>query len=129
MWGKEVILDCTNCELERVTEESYIIEWLNAIVRAIDMVPFGEPILRHFGKHDERVAGYTLVQLIETSSITCHFCDLNGHAYINIFSCKDFHEHKVKGLTQEHFRPKYIKTIVLDRDAQLPVAPSRELQS
>ena len=35
-------------------------------------------------------SGYTLVQLIETSSITAHFSENTGSIYLNVFSCKEF---------------------------------------
>ena len=50
----------------------------------------GPPVLQRFAEHVPEAAGYSLVQLIETSAITGHFCDKSGDAYIDVFSCKDF---------------------------------------
>ena len=52
------------------------------------MVACGEPKIEHFAANNPNAAGFSLVQLIETSSITGHFVDLNGDSYIDIFSCK-----------------------------------------
>lgn len=43
------------------------------LVKDIDMVPYGGPQVVHFGSGNK--AGYTLVQLIETSNITAHFVE------------------------------------------------------
>ena len=50
----------------------------------------GEQVGCHRAAHVPQAAGYSLVQLIETSAITGHFCDASGDAYLDIFSCKDF---------------------------------------
>ncbi len=50
------------------------------------MGSYEEPVLEHFATHDLSKAGYSLVQLIETSPITGHFVDKNGDAYLDVFS-------------------------------------------
>ena len=53
------------------------------------MKRFGETIVVDFGE-DERVSGYSMVQLIETSLISAHFANLTNTAYIDVFSCKPY---------------------------------------
>ena len=67
------------------------------------MVASGEPNIKHFATHNEDAAGYSLVQLIETSSITGHFVDKNGDCYIDIFSCKAFDIETAKSSRQRIF--------------------------
>ena len=67
-------------------------------------------------------AGYSLVQLIETSAITGHFCDLSGDAYIDIFSCKDFDVELAVEVVRAAFRPQHINFITLVRQAVTPRA-------
>ena len=68
-------------------------------------------------EHLPEAAGYSLVQLIETSAITGHFCDLSGDAYIDIFSCKDFDAELAVEVVRAAFRPQYINFITLERQA------------
>jgi S-adenosylmethionine/arginine decarboxylase-like enzyme len=70
------------------------------------MVAYGKAMIEHFAKHDPLKAGYTLVQMIETSAITGHFVDLNGGAYIDIFSCKPFNIQTVMEHFVKFFEPK-----------------------
>jgi S-adenosylmethionine decarboxylase len=51
------------------------------------MKRFGETVVVHFGD-DERVAGFSMTQLIETSLISAHFANQTGSVYLDIFSCK-----------------------------------------
>jgi S-adenosylmethionine/arginine decarboxylase-like enzyme len=81
------------------------------------MKAYGAPILEHFATHDPSKGGYSLVQLIETSSITGHFVDINGDAYIDIFSCKPFSFETVKEVVHEFFQPVSIKMHFLTRQA------------
>ena len=92
MWGQHLILDLSGCPKEKIGDGDNILAWVKALVPAIDMVAYGEPILEHFATHKDETAGYSLVQLIETSNIAAHFAENIGQVYIDIFSCKDFDE-------------------------------------
>ena len=70
------------------------------------MNAYGAPLLEHFAEHLPEAAGYSLVQLIETSAITGHFCDRSGDAYVDIFSCKFAAELAVE-VVRAAFRPQH----------------------
>jgi S-adenosylmethionine/arginine decarboxylase-like enzyme len=91
-WGIETIIDLFDCNHELITNKDYIELFSKKLVKQLDMEPFGEPVIVRFGKEDK--AGYTLVQLIQTSNITAHFSEDTNSAYINIFSCKDYDTEK-----------------------------------
>ena len=86
------------------------------------MRAYGAPLLEHFAEHVPDAAGYSLVQLIETSAITGHFCDLSGDAYIDIFSCKDFQAELAVEVVRAAFRPQHINFMTLVRQATHPRA-------
>src|ERR1700722_14522501 len=109
-WGYHLILDCQGCDINSaVFERNNIKNFIETLVQSIEMKAFGEPILEHFATHAPSKGGYSLVQLIETSSVTGHFVDLNGDAYIDIFSCKPFSFETVKEVVYTFFRPITIK--------------------
>lgn len=116
-WGYHLILDCKNCDKTKVTDKQQIIAFVKTLVDEIDMVAFGEPTVEHFAAHNPHAAGYSLVQLIETSSITGHFVDGNGDAYIDIFSCKEFNIDTAKKVVDDFFTPNQVKTTYLTRQA------------
>jgi S-adenosylmethionine/arginine decarboxylase-like enzyme len=80
------------------------------------MVAFGEPQLVHFADYTEK-AGWTVIQLIETSSIVGHFLDESGDLYLDVFSCKSFDGNTVRELIKEYFNPNNIYSILLNRQA------------
>ena len=100
-WGYHLILDCAACDTDKVKSRENLEEFVLELVNRIEMKAYGKPILEHFATHDPDAAGYSLVQLIETSSITGHFVDKNGDGYIDIFSCKPFSLEIAKEVVQK----------------------------
>lgn len=88
-WGFHLILDLHNCNPDIIRDADKIKEFVYRLCELIDMKRFGECIVVNFGE-DERVAGYSMLQLIETSCISGHFANLSNTSYIDIFSCKEY---------------------------------------
>ncbi len=122
MWGKHVIIDMAAGDRDRVRSAQHISRFVETLVEAIGMKAYGAPVLEHFAEHVPEAAGYSLVQLIETSAITGHFCDQSGDAYIDIFSCKDFQAELAVEVVRAAFRPQHINVITLMRQAVKPRA-------
>lgn len=115
-WGYHLLLNCRSGN-ENIKNGEKITEFTKELVHEIDMKAYGDPQVVHFGKHDPKVSGYTLVQLIETSAITGHFVDHNGDFYIDIFSCKGFDLNKATEVVVKYFNPENIQTTFLTRQA------------
>lgn len=79
------------------------------------MVPFGNPQVQHFGSGNK--AGFTLVQLIETSNICAHFVEETDDMYLDVFSCKPFKNGDVALVVHEYFNPKYMRAYYVARQA------------
>ncbi|MCJ7657067.1 MAG: S-adenosylmethionine decarboxylase, partial [Candidatus Atribacteria bacterium] len=58
---------------------------------------------------DEKVAGFSMVQLIETSLISGHFANKSNNAYIDIFSCKYYEPSVALEFTKKFFEAKEVK--------------------
>jgi S-adenosylmethionine/arginine decarboxylase-like enzyme len=114
-WGYHLIIDCTRCIPTSIRCKTNITNFAKSLVRKIDMVPFGEPQVHHFGSGNK--AGYTLVQLIETSNITAHFCEETDDMYLDVFSCKPFSPSDVEMVVNSHFSPIHKKSLFLNRQA------------
>ncbi len=113
-WGMETCLDLKSCCPETIRSAEKIKEYVVKLCELIDMKRFGECVVVHFGE-DETVAGYSMMQLIETSLISGHFANLTNSVYINIFSCKPYDPHEAAEFTKEFFKAKSYETNVLLR--------------
>lgn len=107
-WGWHLLLDLKSCDQKLITDRDHLAKFLSALVKRIDMVAFGDPMIEHFATHDPEKAGYSIVQLIETSNITGHFVDKNGDAYIDIFSCRLFSVEDAIAVIREYFAPQNV---------------------
>ena len=115
-WGYHLILDVKGCDIEKATNPDYIRDFTKELVKRIDMLPYGEPQVVHFADNTD-LAGWTVLQLIHTSNITAHFCDINGDLYLDIFSCKEFDGDVVVQYLNDFFKPLRITSRFLYRTA------------
>ena len=116
-WGYHLMLDCRNCDIDKITDRDNLAAFATEMVKRIGMKAYGEPQLNHFATHEPEAAGYTLTQLIETSLISGHFVDKNGDCYLDIFSCKQFSIQDAKDVVHEFLNPKNINMYFLTRQA------------
>ncbi len=115
-WGEHLILDCASGSTS-VKDQQQIYNFIKELVPAIGMKAFGEPLIEHFATHAKDKAGFSLVQLIETSSITGHFVDSSGDFYLDIFSCKQIDVKIAIIIVEKYFNPSSIKRHFLSRQA------------
>ncbi|HUT57098.1 MAG TPA: S-adenosylmethionine decarboxylase [Phycisphaerae bacterium] len=90
IFGWELVLDLYECDQSIITSRKGLLEFVKGICRELDLRPYAEPWAQRFGFSRGRTAGYTVVQLMEVSSVVGHFSEQSGSAYLNIFSCKPF---------------------------------------
>lgn len=105
VWGLLTSLDLHHCNGEMIRNAQAIKEYVNQLCELIEMKKFGETLVVNFGE-DERVAGFSMTQLIETSLISGHFANLTNSAYIDIFSCKYYDPQIAADFTQKYFQAK-----------------------
>lgn len=116
-WGYHLMVNISGGN-ESIKDAVAITEFSKELVKEIDMVAYGEPRVVHFAAHDPDKAGYTLDQLIETSNIMAHFCDKDGSAYFDIFSCKNFDVDSAMDVIQKYFEPSKMTFMFVLRDAK-----------
>ena len=105
-WGQHLVLDLNGCPRELLACKENILKWTKELVDAIDMKAYGEPTIEHFATHSYDAAGYTLLQMIETSNIAAHFAENLGQVYIDIFSCKTFDNQVAIDVCNKYFQFK-----------------------
>ncbi|MBM3261048.1 S-adenosylmethionine decarboxylase [Candidatus Kaiserbacteria bacterium] len=86
-WGLASAIDLHGCKAETIRDAEKIKEFVVALCDRISMKRFGDTVVVDFGE-DERVAGFSMTQLIETSLISAHFANATNTTYLDVFSCK-----------------------------------------
>jgi len=102
-WGLYSSVDVSNCDPGIIRDAEAIRQYVVQLCDLIQMKRFGETIVVNFGE-DEKVAGYSMIQLIETSLISGHFANLTNKAYIDIFSCKYYDPDVAAHFTLSYFK-------------------------
>ncbi len=116
-YGQELILNLYDCNLKKISSGKEIKKFVITLCdKVIKMKRYGEPLIPYFGLEDPISAGYSLVQLIETSSVTAHFSEHKKSCYINIFSCAWYDMEKTAQFCQEFFGAKRVQATFLKRD-------------
>ncbi|MBN2061199.1 MAG: S-adenosylmethionine decarboxylase [Deltaproteobacteria bacterium] len=116
LFGCELILDLYECDRRLISSDKSIQKFARDLCAVIEMKPYGEPLTPYFGENQEHTKGYSLIQFIETSSITGHFSEKTGSAYINIFSCKEYDVDTAENFTKKFFKAKRVNSRFIIRN-------------
>ncbi len=101
-WGIASAIDIYDCSPEKIRDADTIRRFVIELCELIEMKRFGDTHVVHFGE-DERVAGYSMVQLIETSLISAHFANQTNAVYLDVFSCKPYDPEIVESFSRKYF--------------------------
>ena len=104
-WGLHSGIDIHGCNGETIRSADEIRRFVVELCELIGMKRFGECVVVNFGE-DERVAGYSMTQLIETSLISAHFANQTNAVYLDVFSCKYYNPTIVAEFAKKFFGGK-----------------------
>ena len=110
------MLDCSGCNIAAMKDKTVCYNFIKELVPAIDMIAAGEPIIEYLLPDDPK-AGYSIMQLITTSSITAHLMEVDGTAYFDVFSCKEFEPKTAMAVVTKYFNPMKTRVNYITRDA------------
>lgn len=116
LFGWELIMDLYECDRELIASEESIKKFARELCIVIGMKPYGDPMTPYFGENLDYTKGYSLLQFIETSSITGHFSEKTAAAYINIFSCKEYDVNTAENFTKNFFKAKRVNSRYIIRN-------------
>lgn len=102
VWGIASSFDIYNCNPETIRDADKIKQFVIELCDLIEMRRFGETVVVNFGE-DERVAGFSMTQLIETSLISAHFANQSNVTYLDVFSCKPYDPEVVRDFATNYF--------------------------
>jgi len=115
VFGVELVLNLYGCDPETVRSRDRLTTYVRDLCDLIGMRRYGDLFAERFGLNEAKAAGYSIVQLIETSSITGHFSEQGNSAYLNIFSCKEFDIDAATTFSHEFFGADSVERHVLTR--------------
>ncbi len=105
-WGIAASIDMYECDYAMIRSKESIQRFVIELCELIKMKRFGETQIVYFGEED-RVAGFSMIQLIETSLISAHFANLTNAVYLDVFSCKPYDPEVARQFSQKYFKGSY----------------------
>ena len=119
-YGKELVLDIHDCDssfFNRKSIESYLTDLCVVIDMKRQVLHFWDDVglPSEECQTEPHLKGTSAIQFIMTSNITIHVLDILEHAYVNIFSCKDFDHKRAAQFTAGWFHGKIVHQEVLRR--------------
>jgi S-adenosylmethionine/arginine decarboxylase-like enzyme len=103
-WGLSASIDLHDCDPDSIRSRKTIQAYVIALCDLIGMKRYGDCQIVHFG--EGRVAGYSMIQLIETSLISGHFANDTNRAYLDVFSCKGYDPAEVEEFSRKFFKAR-----------------------
>lgn len=114
-WGLLSCIDLYDCDPDKIRSEPEIRNFVKRLCALIEMKRFGETQVVHFGEN-EKVAGFSMTQLIETSLISAHFANQSNTTYLDVFSCKPYQPQVVVDFAKNFFEANRVKLNVIIRE-------------
>jgi S-adenosylmethionine/arginine decarboxylase-like enzyme len=105
VWGISSSIDIYECDPETIRSAEKIRQFVIELCELIEMKRYLDTLVVNFGE-DERVAGFSMVQLIETSLISAHFANQTNTIYLDVFSCKPYDPDVVAEFARKFFGGK-----------------------
>lgn len=103
-WGRSASVDLYHCDPHLIKSPTAIRQFVRKLTEELKMHLVGPTIVKRFGHG--KLRGYSVMQFIETSTITAHFDEKGNRAFIDIFSCKTYFPKKVAQFCKKFFKAK-----------------------
>jgi hypothetical protein len=112
-WGFHAIMDCTNCNLEKITDIANINAWLVNTLQETKLTAVGTASVVAAD------AGYIAVQILTTGTITAQFVNADSQVYIDVFSNTEYNPVNLETSIKTFFGvvETDIKKILIPRNA------------
>lgn len=88
--NSHVLVDCYGCQQEKLTNIDFVRETLGTLPAKINMTRVSSPCVFKYEGAKPEDSGVSGVVLVAESHISIHTFPDKGHAFIDIFSCKEF---------------------------------------
>ncbi|MDO8424473.1 MAG: polyamine aminopropyltransferase [bacterium] len=102
-YGQELVVDLYDCDYSIISSREKLYQFARQMCEVINMKPYGEPLIPDFGHSLSKTAGPSLVQLIESSSITAHYSPHWRMVCLNVFTCTTFDPQKALEFAKRFF--------------------------
>jgi len=102
-WGLLSSIDIYHCDPAMIRDAEVIKKFVAKLCDFLELKRFGPCTVENFGSSD-RLAGFSMTQLLETSLVSGHFANASNTAYLDIFSCKFYEPRQAAEFAIDFFK-------------------------
>jgi S-adenosylmethionine/arginine decarboxylase-like enzyme len=113
-FGWELCIDLYGCDLKKIKSRRVLKQFIEELCNTLKVKRFGKPVMKRYGH--EHLTGYSIMQLIEVSSIIGHFSEERCSAHIDVFSCAEFDIKIIEDFAKQFFGATSSKSASIIRD-------------
>ncbi len=119
-FGPHLMLDCRQCDREKISDLQYVWNVLNDLPEAIGMTKITQPYVFPYSGLIPEDQGITGVVVIAESHITFHSFVEKDYFFFDIFSCKSFDVDQVEAYIIKAFGVKQCERHLVSRGQYFP---------
>jgi S-adenosylmethionine decarboxylase len=108
-FGPHLMLDCSGCNYEKISNLEYVFKFLNELPEKIGMTKITQPYVFPYEGLIPEDKGITGTVIIAESHITFHSFVEKDYFFFDVFSCKHFDVDRVAELVMEAFEVKVVE--------------------
>lgn len=119
-FGPHLMLDCKNCNLEKISSLTFVFDFLNQLPEQIGMTKITQPYVFPYKGVVPEDKGITGTVIIAESHITFHSFIEKDYFFFDTFSCKEFDVHAVQQIVKDAFDVQSMQVHVKHRGLDFP---------
>jgi len=102
-FGPHLMMDCRQCDLEKISDLSYVFNFLNDLPEKIGMTKIIQPYVFPYSGLVPEDRGITGMVVIAESHLSFHSFVEKDYFFFDMFSCKPFDVEVVRQMVMEAF--------------------------
>ena len=119
-FGPHLMLDCRQCNPEKISDVAYIFNVLNTLPERIGMTKITQPYVFPYAGLVPEDKGVTGIVVIAESHLSFHSFTEKDYFFFDLFSCKPFDVEAARQYILEAFEAKEVETHYVERGRDFP---------
>lgn len=119
-FGPHLMLDCSECNLEKISDVAYVFDVLNRLPDFIGMTKITQPYVFPYSGLVPEDKGVTGVVIIAESHLSFHSFTEKDYFFFDLFSCKPFNVDLARQFIMDAFEVKRAETHYVERGMDFP---------
>lgn len=119
-FGPHLMLDCSECNLEKISDVAYVFDVLNRLPDFIGMTKITQPYVFPYSGLVPEDKGVTGVVIIAESHLSFHSFVEKDYFFFDLFSCKPFNVDLARQFIMDAFEVKKAETHYVERGLDFP---------